>query len=116
MNTFPSTPSTEVIDALVRAYNAHDAAAFAALFSPNANAYEHPGTLAQEGSAAIEAYYARRFAELPELKTEVLHRIVVGDYVIDHERVQRAHDQEPFETVAVNLVRDGQIQRLDIIR
>jgi hypothetical protein len=116
MAGFRKTPATSIVDALVDAYNAHDAVGFAALFSENANAYEHPGALAQEGRTDIETFYARRFGELPELRTEVLHRIVIGEYVIDHERVQRAHDQPPFETLAINLVRDGKIQRLDIVR
>jgi hypothetical protein len=116
MTNFPVTPSTKVVDAFIAAYNAHDATTFAAQFAEGANAYEHPGELAQEGPAGLEAYYARRFQELPYLRTEILHRIVIGDYVIDHERVQRAADQEPFDTLAINLVRDGKIQRLDIVR
>jgi uncharacterized protein (TIGR02246 family) len=116
MTDFPRTPATDIVDALVDAYNSHDAVGFAALFSEDANAYEHPSALAQEGRAGIEAFYERRFGELPELRTEVLHRIVIGEYVIDHERVQRAHDQPPFETLAINLVRDGKILRLDIVR
>ncbi len=116
MTQFPVTPSTRVVDAFIEAYNAHDAKVFAAMFADDANAYEHPGELAQEGKAGLEAYYARRFGELPELKTQILHRIVIGEYVIDHERVQRASDQEPFDTLAINLVRDGKIHRLDIVR
>lgn len=116
MTDFPVTPSTKVVDAFIAAYNAHDAQKFAAQFEVGANAYEHPGELAQEGPAGLEAYYARRFQDLPYLRTEILHRIVIGDYVIDHEQVQRAADQEPFHTLAINLVRDGKIHRLDIVR
>jgi uncharacterized protein (TIGR02246 family) len=108
--------SARVVDALVEAYNAHDARAFAALFAEDAVAYEHPGKPAQIGRIGIQAYYEKRFAELPALRTEVLHRIVVGDYIIDHERVVREEGQPPFETVAINLVRDGVIHRLDIVR
>jgi hypothetical protein len=107
---------TQIVDSLVDAYNSHDATRFAAHFSVDANTYEHPGALAQVGRSGIEAHYARRFRELPELKTQVQHRIVIGQYVIDHERVQRASDQAPFETLAINLVRDGEIRRLDIVR
>lgn len=117
MNPSPiETPSTRLIDALVRAYNNHDATAFAALFAEDAIAYEHPGEPAQCGRAAIEAFYRDRFVALPELNTRVIHRIVIGDYVIDHEQVQCAKDQPTFETLAINLVRDGAIQRLDIVR
>ncbi len=113
---FPITQSTQIVDSLVEAYNSHDAHKFAAHFAEDANAYEHPGVLAQKGRAGIEAHYAQRFGELPELKTQVLHRIVIGDYVIDHERVQRIQNQTPFDTLAINLVQEGKIQRLDIVR
>jgi uncharacterized protein (TIGR02246 family) len=108
--------AASIVDALVEAYNAHDAHAFAALFTEDAVAYEHPGTPAQIGRSNIQAYYEKRFAELPDLRTEVLHRIIVGEYIIDHERVVREKGQPPFETVAINLVRDGVIHRLDIVR
>ena len=116
MTNFPITESTQIVDSLVEAYNAHDAQKFAAHFAEDANAYAHPSVLTQKGRAGIGAFYAQRFADLPELKTQVLHRIVIGDYVIDHERVQRSHDQPPFDTLAINLVKDGYIQRLDILR
>jgi uncharacterized protein (TIGR02246 family) len=115
-NNTTQTPSTLLIDALVKAYNDHDAKAFAGFFAENAVAYEHPGRPAQTGRAEIETFYRQRFQELPELRTHVIHRIVFGDYVIDHERVQRANDLAPFETLAINLVKDGAIQRLDIVR
>ncbi len=104
------------VDELVEAYNAHDARAFAALFAEDAVAYEHPGMPAQIGRSSIQAYYEKRFAELPDLRTEVLHRIFVGNYIIDHERVVRENGQPPFEAVAINLVIDGMIHRLDIVR
>jgi hypothetical protein len=108
--------SNAVVDALVAAYNSHDAAAFANLFSVNAVAYEHPNQPAQIGRVGIQSFYTERFKALPELSTEILHRIVIGEYVIDHERVKRANSEIPFETLAINLIRDGLIQRLDIIR
>jgi hypothetical protein len=108
--------ASNIVDALVDAYNAHDAAGFAALFSTDAVTFEHPGRIAQVGRAGIERFYAERYAALPGLRTEVVHRIELGEYIVDHERVQRAPDQEPFDTVAINHVVDGEIRRLDIVR
>lgn len=110
------TPNTDVVDALVRAYNASDADAFADLFAEDAIAYEHPGIPAQRGREEIRARYRQAFAAFPDNRTTVVHRIVIGDYVIDHERVQRHAEAEPFDTVAVNTVRNGLIHRLDVIR
>lgn len=111
-----TTPNTDVVDALVRAYNAHDADAFAELFAEDAVAYDHPGIPAQRGREEIRAVYRQAFARFPDNRTVVVHRIVMGDYVIDHERVQRHAEAEPFDTVAVNEVRGGLIRRLDVIR
>ena len=116
MNHFIATPSTQLVDSLVDAYNAHDAQGFAAHFAEEANTYEHPGAMAQAGRQGIETHYSRRFAELPDLKTQVLHRIVIGDYVIDHERVHKGKNQETFDALAINLVKEGKIQRLDLVR
>lgn len=107
---------TDVIDALIEAYNAGDADAFANLFAENAITYEHPGVPAQTGRKAIRAFYKDGFSRFPELRTQVLHRIVLGNYVIDHERVQRSPELETFEVLAINEVRDGLIQRLDLVR
>ncbi len=113
----PERPApAHVVDALVDAYNAHDASAFAALFSPDAITYEHPGVVAQVGQHGIERFYRERYTALPGLRTEVLHRIDLGEYIVDHERVQRSPDEPPFDTVAINHVVAGEIRRLDIVR
>lgn len=108
--------NTQVVDALIEAYNASDADAFANLFAEDAVAYEHPGVPAQVGRESIRAFYKAGFAAHPENRTVVLHRIVIGNYVIDHEQVRRSPAHEPFETLAINEVRDGLVRRLDLVR
>lgn len=115
-NAKPTNENTKVIDALVHAYNSGNADAFAELFAEDAIAYEHPNIPAQIGREGIRAFYKKRFAEFPQNRTQVLHRIIIGDYVIDHERSQRSPDHEPFDVVAINELRDGFIQRLDLVR
>lgn len=107
---------TQVMDALIAAYNASDADAFADLFAEDAVIYEHPGTPAQVGREEIRAFFKAGFAAHPQNRTEVLHRSVIGNYVIDHEQVRRSPDHAPFEVVAINEVRDGLVQRLDMVR
>jgi uncharacterized protein (TIGR02246 family) len=116
MNSNFYSEAVPVIDALVDAYNAHDANAFAELFAEDANAYEHPSVLAQKGREGIRAFYTERFAATPEITTEVRYRIVFGDFVIDHEHVRRAKNEEPFQVVAIYLVQGGQIQRVELVR
>ena len=107
---------SDVIDALVIAYNNHDAKAFSDLFAVDGQTFEHPGRLAQGSRQHVFETYSQVFARVPENRTTVLHRIVIGNRVIDHERVQRSADSEPFDVVAIYEVRDGFIERLDLVR
>lgn len=104
------------IDRLVDACNTHDARAFADQFADDARIYELPDILTQSNQEAIFEYYQHVFAQFPQNHTTVLHRIRIGKRVIDHERVQRSPDQEPFEVLTVYEVTDGLISRLDFIR
>ncbi|WP_424952595.1 SgcJ/EcaC family oxidoreductase [Deinococcus sp.] len=108
--------NSDVIDRLVNAYNAHDADGFAALFAVDGCAYEHPGVLAQAGREAIGAFYVRRFAESPGLRTEVRHRIDLGQSIVDHEFVHVGGDRADFHTVAIYHLAAGEITRLDLMR
>lgn len=117
MNTRPQSGSIAfVIDKLVEAYNAHDARAFADFFAPDVAVYEHPDRLVQKSREEIFEYYQKLFGEFPENRTTVLHRIAIGDCIIDHERVQRRPDTEPFEVLAIYTMQKRFIHRLDFIR
>jgi hypothetical protein len=105
-----------LIDALVRRYNAGDAAGVAALFSADCPEYSHPETLLRTGATAVQANYEKVFAEFPHNRAEVLHRSAFGDKVIDHERVQRSADAEPFEVLVIYTIRDGAVVRTDYVR
>lgn len=104
------------IDALVEAYNRHDAKAFSEFFAVNAQCFEHPNKLAQGSRQEIFDTYTEVFRRVPQNRTTVLHRIIIGNRVIDHERVQRAPDTVPFDAVAIYELRDGLIQRFDLVR
>lgn len=108
--------NTRVIDRLVEAYNAGDARAFAALFTEDApHGTLHVGG-GQLGREEIERHYTGVFARFPQNRTEVLGRLAFGPYVIDHERVRRSEDAEPFEVVAIYTLRGGLITRLDFLQ
>lgn len=108
--------NTDTIDRLVEGYNASDARTFADCFALDASVYEHPSILTQQGRNEIFAYYQKLFAEFPQNRTEILHRIVFDTKVIDHERVRRSPDAEPFEVLTIYEMSGGLIQRVDFIR
>jgi hypothetical protein len=86
--------------------------ALLAIYADDAELYEHPATLLAKGSAALRERFAVRFRE-PNLHAALLHRIVAGDTVIDHERVTRTFPEGPgtLELTMIFEVKAGRISR-----
>lgn len=108
--------NTQIIDKLVEAYNSSNARAFADLFAEDVVVYEHPNQPTQKSREEIFEFYEKLFAEFPNNRTEILHRIVLGNRIIDHERVRRNAESEPFEVLAIYEIDGNLIKRLDFIR
>jgi uncharacterized protein (TIGR02246 family) len=105
----------ETVTALVDAYNARDAEAFAALFAEDASVELYPGGVRQRSRAEIHEHYDHSFARYPDGGSVVVHRVVLGPFVVDHERMTRSPDEPAIDLIAINEVRDGQIVRLELV-
>ena len=81
-----------IVQAQLAAYNARDVGAFLATYAEDAQLFEHPSKLLASGVAQMRERYAARFAE-PNLHAVVVKRIVMGNFVIDHERVTRTFSE-----------------------
>lgn len=114
--TDPAPDSEAIVQAQLEAYNAHDIDAFVATYADDAQVFEHPATLLADGSAQIRERYAARFKE-PNLRAEIVKRIVMGNRVIDHERVTRTFPEGPgvSEAVAIYEVQGGKIARVWLV-
>jgi len=108
MNLDPSPES--VVRRQLEAYNARDLDALMATYAADARQYEYPATLLADGAAEIRARAEVRFRE-PNLHARLLHRVVVGNVVVDHEEVARSFPEGPgkLELMAVYEVRAGKI-------
>lgn len=85
----PALPTPEtVVQRQLDAYNARDVDALLAIYADDAQLFEHPATLLARGSAALRERFQARFQE-PDLHALLLQRMVMGNIVIDHERVTR---------------------------
>ena len=78
----------------------------------------HPHRDASAGAAvsgmdAYRAKYAQVFADFPKNRAELVNRIVVGDTVVDHERVSRDGVTEAFQVIAIYTLAGGKIARVD---
>lgn len=105
----------EVVDRHFEAYNAHDLDAYMATFSESAEVFRHPGAEpAMRGRQAIAEFYGQHRFSIPELRADLLHRIVVNATVVDHERVWGLQAM-PVDAVMAYDVADGLIQRVWIV-
>jgi hypothetical protein len=72
----------------LEAYNAHDLERFVAEYSESVQVFVPPATEPLlSGKAAFAEHYRRNRFTLPDLRAEVVQRIVSGHTVVDHERV-----------------------------
>lgn len=106
----PSPRAEDVVQRQLDAYNARDLEAFAATYSDDIVVYRPPATTPSlSGKQELRAFYRDKRFNLPDLHAEILHRSVVGNKVVDHERITGIREQ-PIEAIAVYLVEDGLIQ------
>jgi len=113
---YPAVATTgpeAIVQAQLEAYNARDLNAFLATYAENAELFEHPSKLLASGMAQLRERYAARFAD-PILHALVLKRIVMGNFVIDQERVTRMFPAGPgtLDAVAMYEVQGQRITRV----
>lgn len=99
-----------VVQRQLDAYNSHDLRAFLATYSEDVVLYRVPaGTPVLTGKQQLSDFYRTSRFNLPELHAELLHRTVIGDKIVDHERISGLRSQ-PVEAVAAYVVREGLIR------
>ena len=108
-----ATSPKAVVDKHLVAYNAKNVDQFMSFFAPDAALYEFPDKLLAKGLEEIRKRYAARFSE-PNLHAEIVNRVVMGDKVIDRERIRRTFPDGPgtWNVVTINEVKDGRITRM----
>jgi hypothetical protein len=96
----------------LEAYNARDIEAFMAWWADDCEYYAFPSELLARGAAQIRERHLVRFKE-SDLFGELLHRSVVGNLVIDHERVTRTFPEGKGEVdvLAIYEVANGRIAK-----
>src|SRR6185436_17038060 len=91
---------TGVVQKQLEAYNARDLEAFAATYSDDVRLFRMPAAEpAVVGKAQLREVYRQRFASTG-LHADIVTRIVLGNKVIDHERVRGIREQ-PVEALAI---------------
>jgi hypothetical protein len=101
-----------VVQRQLDAYNARDIDALLAIYADDAQMFEHPATPLASGSAALRERFATRFQEA-NLEAVLLNRMVMGNIVVDHERVTRTFPEGTgkVELLMIYEVQNGRITK-----
>ena len=99
-----------VVQRQLEAYNARDLECFLAQYSDEIRAYRPPASEpALVGKPAFAEFYATQRFNTVNLHADLVNRMVLGNTVIDHERITGVREQ-PFEVAVVYQVVNGLIQ------
>ena len=108
--------AVSVVQRQLDAYNSQDLDAMLQCYAPDCIIAGLNGAVTETSREALRARYAKTFKEFPENRANLVNRIAVGDFVIDHEDVSRGPGKDRFEVIAIYTVRNGQIARVDFAK
>ena len=102
----------ETVAGQLDAYNARDIDTFLDFWTSDAEMFQHPDTLLARGLGDIRSRHVVRFLE-PDLKAQLVSRLVMGNKVVDTERVTRnfPDGKGEVDVVAIYDVQDGKIRK-----
>lgn len=100
----------------LNAYNARNIEAFLAPYSDSVTIYDQAsGKLLMRGKEQMRQRYAAMFDKAKELHCQLVNRMVMGNTVIDQERVTGV-GEKPMEAIAVYTIENGKIVKVSFIR
>jgi hypothetical protein len=106
----------DLMQGALDAYNAQDLDAYRAFFADDVVVADYNGQVTQRSYAELRARYEKTFAQFPQNKAEVLNQMIVGNIVVEHERVVRSPGGETFEIICIYTLADGKIARVDFAK
>ena len=106
----------DTVQAQLEAYNAQDLDSLVSFFSDDVIVADIGGAVAIQGIDAYRMRQEKLFAEFPENRADLLGRMVIGDSIIDHERVFRSPDASAFEVGVIYTFKGELIARMDFVR
>ncbi|MFC5474769.1 nuclear transport factor 2 family protein [Paraherbaspirillum soli] len=106
----------EIVQKQLNAYNARDMDAFLATYADEAEIFRFPTTPLAKGKEEMRKNYTVRFSDTI-LHCIIVKRIVMGNTVVDHERIRVTLPEGPgvMEAIAIYEVHDGKIAKVTLI-
>lgn len=107
----------EIVQKQLDAYNARDIDTFVSMHAPDAELYSFSETAPfVKGQEQIRTIYSEIFKNSPNLHSKLIHRIVLGNKVIDHEEITGRKGVDVLEFIAIYEVDDTSIVKAHFIR
>ncbi len=106
------TEPVELVDRQIAAFGDRDLEAYLSFYAEDVKVRDFDGNVLMDGHQGMRAQYGPLFRDSPELRVEVPHRIVAGEYVIDEENISGftlAGFPEAMHAVVVYRVKAGLI-------
>jgi hypothetical protein len=104
---------SDPVERQVAAYNDHDLEGFLACFAEGAIVTGPDGSAVMTGLDEMRAQYGAMFAR-QAVHAEIVNRLTVGDWVVDHERLSRPG--ESLEVLVAYEVTGDHITRMITLR
>ncbi|KOY86084.1 steroid delta-isomerase [bacterium 336/3] len=106
---------TDLAQQQLKAYNQRNIEAFLEPYSDSVKVYEFPNKLMYKGKETMRKSYAEMFKSFPELNCTLKSRVVVGNTVIDEEKVFIKKGTPLIHAVAIYKIALGKIQEVYFI-
>ncbi len=103
-----------IVNKQLEVYNNRDIDGFVNTYSVDIKLYTFPNAATTQGRAALKRQYASFFESVPDLNAEIVNRIVLGNKVIDKEKV--TVNGRVFYAVAIYEVENDLIKRVTFIQ
>ncbi|HMJ48299.1 MAG TPA: amidohydrolase family protein [Ferruginibacter sp.] len=103
-----------IVQKQLNAYNAHNIDAFLNTYSDDIEIYDLYGKIIMKGKEQMKTRYGLTFSTVSNLYCEILKRIIIGNKVIDHEKIRRGN--ETNYAGVIYEVTNGKISRVTFIR
>lgn len=103
-----------IVNKQLEKYNERNIKAFVETYSEDIKLYKLPETVTLEGQSALKTEYGLFFQQTPDLNAEIVNRIVLGNKVIDKEKV--TINGQTFFAIAIYEVKDGLISKVTFVQ
>ena len=105
----------KIVQTQLVAYNNKDIELFLSQYKDSVKVFRYPRILLYKGKETMRKNYEALFRDATDLHCTILNRTVLGNTIIDHERVSQFKASEPFEAIAIYRIWDGLIEEVTFL-